>query len=306
MVIEAPATERWTMAGLLADVIAEELDDVDEGHCVRVNHLDEGLAREVMARLSERELPHVHARILEPRGEASDPLAVSADQAIEMRNRKEGVLCLFVPAGAHDSAASSLGNSFSSLDGPDLIRKAYGAFKDCQGTENAERVVEAVRRQTTSRFRPTQTELLELALAAQNRAEHGEANSIGLELWRVGLIPDAGADFERRLRNNRIAVSELARPARVSAGLDERVSKLKLESATAQAVANHLRGRNLQNARAWTQSFADAAGGSFDNWREIENEPVDCSSVTFAPLLDQHGFLNPKITGLAVRPPEWS
>lgn len=299
MAVDAPARAgHWTIAGLLADVIADELADVDDGHCVRVNHFDEALARVIIAELADRELPKLNVHLLGASRRADDPLIVSADQAIELRNRKGGVLCLFVPAGAHDSAASSLGNSFSSLDGPALIRMAHESFRARNGTNAAARLADAVQRQTTSRFRPTQTELLDLALAAQNRAERGEANQIGLELWRAGLIPDAGPDFENRLRLNRAAVSELARPARVSSGLDERVGKLKLEPATAHAVANHLRGKNLQNARAWTQSFAAAPGGSFDHWRQIDNEPVDCDSVAFTPLLDPHGFLNPKATGL--------
>jgi len=300
MVSEAPAaTERWTIANEIAAVIADELAGVEDGHCVRVNHLDEGLARSVIATLLNLKRASLHVAILEAIPSPGDPFVVTPDQAIEIRNRKAGALCLFVPAGAHDSTASSLGNSFSSLDGPSLIRTAYERRRASPETRGAAQTADAIHRQATTRFRPTYSDLLDFTLAAQTRIDRGERQDIGLELWRVGLIPDAGSDFETRLRLNRNAVVELARPARVSAGLDERVTKLKLTAESARSVAANLHGKNLQNARTWTKSLAEARDGTFNNWRAIENAPVDCDQVTIAPFIDVLGVKNPKGTGLS-------
>src|SRR5680860_322322 len=98
---------------LLADIIAGQLEGAEDGHCVRVNHLDAVLAQDVLDELAKRKRGSaLTVAILNQRTAGVTGATILADRAIEIRNRKQGVFCLFVPASAHDATASSLGNSF--------------------------------------------------------------------------------------------------------------------------------------------------------------------------------------------------
>lgn len=285
-------------ANLLAGVISRALDGVEAGHCVRVNHLDEPLSRELVRLIADGRPEGLQVRILASSRTAGVPSDVSADQAVEIRNRKEGVFCLFVPAGTHDSTASSLGNSFSELNGPALTATACKEFLASPEVKSVARLVAGIQALSTTRFRPTYSELLDFALAAQARINRGEAEQAGLELWRVGLVPDGSATYADRLRLNRNAVVEISRPGRVSASLADRVAQLKLTGASGKAVIDRLRGANLQNTKAWAEGLAADRDATFDQWRPIENPPADCDRVAMIPFVDEHGGRNAKLTGL--------
>ena len=51
---------------------------------------------------------------------ADGQFAITTDQAIALRNRKQTRVCLFVPADMVDAAFSSLANSFELMDGREL------------------------------------------------------------------------------------------------------------------------------------------------------------------------------------------
>src|SRR5260370_17647528 len=59
-------------------------------------------------------------------------LFISTDKAVEIRNRKQGRLCLFVPSDLVDAAYSSLANSFALIDGQtslsQLLKKRRKSF----------------------------------------------------------------------------------------------------------------------------------------------------------------------------------
>lgn len=289
-----------TEANLIADVIQNELRQVAVGHCVRVNHLTSTLAEEVASALARQPSPsNLTVRVL---GTYSSR-AITADQAIEIRNRKHGVFCLFVPAGAHDSTVSSLGNSFAELHGSSLIESAYKAFIDkpsisCK-VKRSVRQIRSIFQTVGAAFRPTTTELLQFALAAHQRFETDESENFGLDLWTVGLIPDAGPDFENRLGRNRRAVAEISRPSRFTASLDDRIDKLRLTPDAQSQVKQILRNANLHDAKTWTKAVIDHAGGTFDLWTPIENpEPADCAKVSIIPFRDGQEMLSKKVRGL--------
>src|SRR5207253_7426419 len=94
----------------------EEMRAAAPGACLRVDFLDredcERLCRELRRR---REGQGVETYVLLG-DRTEDDLYLLPEQAIEVRNRKRYRLCLFVPAGIVDAAASSLANSFAAFD----------------------------------------------------------------------------------------------------------------------------------------------------------------------------------------------
>jgi hypothetical protein len=286
-----------TIAGLVAEVIARELVGAEDGHCVRVNHLDRAFALETISRLRETSRgADIIAHLLTRRPDDGDPIAIPADRAIEIRNRKQGIFCLFIPAEAHDTTASSLGNSFAELNGGDLIEAALRRFLNQDTTSKPVRQAMSAARQSFATVgiaaRPTASNELDFAIAAQARVERGEEDAIGLELWRLGLIPDAAPDFAGRLRRNRQAVSEIARPRRITASLEDRVKSLRLRPESAANLGRFLRGRNLHDAKEWTHDLYAEGGSTFDQWLPLENTvPADCERLAIDPFIDPLGAL---------------
>ena len=108
---------------LLADEIFACLKGTTEGHCVRVDFLERSEAISICQYMihSSRE-PDLVIHVLTPRGGDAlhNPLYITTDEAVEIRNRKQVRLCLFVPSDLVDAAYSSLANSFAPIDGRTL------------------------------------------------------------------------------------------------------------------------------------------------------------------------------------------
>src|SRR5438094_411489 len=120
---------------LLAAEIEKRLKGTRAGHCARVNFLERDTALSVSQYLSQ--FPHADTlavHILRPDGTgagtpltvsplgiaSSSPAFITTDRAIEIRNRKQERLCLFVPSDIKDAASSSIANSFALIDGREL------------------------------------------------------------------------------------------------------------------------------------------------------------------------------------------
>src|SRR5438105_750484 len=130
-------------ADLLADAIWQELQDTETGHCARVDFLERDEAVEVCRVLAMRcGEGSLTVRILASDANAGE-LFITTDEAIELRNRKETRLCLFVPTDLVDAAFSSLANSFAPLDGRDLHARALDRLQ-AQLADEARRLVRAV------------------------------------------------------------------------------------------------------------------------------------------------------------------
>src|SRR6266568_8403993 len=107
-------------AELLADEITNQLQHTADGHCARVDFLERIEAMLLCQCLEEKCAgENIAFRLLTTRdaSDQMDSIFISADEAIEMRNRKSGRLCLFVPSDLVDAASSSLSNSFALIDG---------------------------------------------------------------------------------------------------------------------------------------------------------------------------------------------
>src|SRR6266699_5090481 len=110
---------------LLADEIFVRLQGTTEGHCVRVDFLEREDALNIcryMTLQRQQQESDLVVRVLASRDQkiADTNLFITTDKAVEIRNRKQGRLCLFVPSDLVDAAYSSLANSFAFIDGRKL------------------------------------------------------------------------------------------------------------------------------------------------------------------------------------------
>ncbi len=174
----------------LAQTLVEKLEAASVGYCLRVDHLDSGDAAALCRAVRER----IHTRGIETwvlgTTEGGDPLEITPERAIEVRNRKQVRLALLVPAGVMDVASSSLTNSFATFDLQEFWREVA---KDLL-TELPEDLQPMVRRILA-------TPRGVMAPRIEQQADYLAAviadptvRTAGREMWRIGLIPDLGGE----------------------------------------------------------------------------------------------------------------
>src|SRR2546425_11197055 len=88
---------------LLAHEIAGRLQDTEPGHCARVDFLDRSAALSVCQYMKQR-VPGAVFHILASHEAQTktDAIFITTDKAIEIRNRKQEPLCLFIPSDLVD------------------------------------------------------------------------------------------------------------------------------------------------------------------------------------------------------------
>jgi hypothetical protein len=280
---------------LTAERILQELRGAADGHCARVNYLKRDEALETCRVLQERARtsePWLLAYVLvRDATESDDTCPITADRAIELRNRKHGKLLLFVPPDLVDATISSLGNSFAEIDGRVLHRRVVEDVLDGlrPGTREA---VQRVQRELRGGAWASDESRLDFVLAANTREEIGELQLLGLELWRVGFIADGGTNFDRRVAANRRCTRLLARPQRLSLSFRDRIASLKVAPETAQQLEEFFARRPLHDVRAWSRELAGGVGPTFDQWIFPETVQTNLKEVTVAPFTDEHHAIN--------------
>jgi DNA phosphorothioation-dependent restriction protein DptH len=280
-----------TKASLLADQIINALQSTAVGHCARVDFLTRDEARSVCQTIMSRSQPNgtvFHILTSDSHEATDDPLFLTTDQAVELRNRKQERLCLFVPADVVDAAVSSLGNSFELVDARVLQRRALDQFL-AEAPESSLKAIRGVFAQLHGHANAGDDQRLDFSTAVLARMAEGGLTQAGLELWRVGLIADGSVEFSQALRRNRVAVLKLARPAKPQATPGERIQSLGVDTETAAALARFFRNRPLYDRHAWSRVLAEGAGPTFDTWRFPEQQPSNLQSVTLRPFVDTQG-----------------
>ncbi|HEU0002039.1 MAG TPA: ATP-binding protein [Ktedonobacteraceae bacterium] len=274
---------------LLAKEIEKQLKDTKEGHCARVDFLERDEAAALCHYLYETSVSEdIAFRVLITRNSSNqrEVISLTTDEAIEIRNRKYGRLCLFVPSDLVDAAYSSLANSFALIDGRKLQESALRYIRRIL-PDDAQKVLQTV---TRGRLQASYDQRLDFALAAQELAQHGELAKLGLELWRVGLIADASPDFVENLKSNQVSTTELAHPSRISAMARERIQSLKVDKATAKALGLFFRGRSMNNVLAWSRELASEQL-TFDRWVFPDRDRSNIRSVTVQPFVNSNGVV---------------
>ncbi len=276
---------------LLAQEIVAQLKDTGRGHCARVDFLDSAIAMSVCRYIRHHNMvPGTIFHLLAANEDqpASNPIFITTDKAIEIRNRKYECLCLFIPSEYIGATYSSIANSFALIDGrqlqetvlkhvlkqlsPELfstVRSVFGQLRRLSGISAEHR--------------------LDFALAVYQHMQNGTTEELGLELWRIGLIADASATFLARLITNRDCTVSLSRPRKLAATARERIETLKVDEETATALGQFFRGRAMNDVQAWSRTLAEERMLTFDLWRFPKIEPSDLNTVTIAPFVNAQG-----------------
>ncbi len=274
----------------LAKQLHERLQDGGPGFCIRVDYLGREDAGQVCAKLRMMCMEDDEAFVL-----SADPHSdheLSPEKAIEIRNRKQLRLCLFVPVGVMDAAASSLTNSFGCFDLAEFWKEASNDL--LAGLPSA--IQPAVRRVLTT---------LRGAIAAtsEQRVDYLGAVSadpvprtVGREMWRLGLIPDVGeSDFVERLEKNQTCVRELSRPIRAHSSPEERLESLRLADVQfGKELQAFFTGKRLRDSRTWLQALSQPSylgTLTFDQWVFEEGEQSDLLEIEVEPLLNGEGVV---------------
>lgn len=276
---------------LLAREIVARLQDTDAGHCARVDFLDRAEAVSVCQYIMREHLADsvlFHILASQAAQANADMLFITTDKAIEIRNRKQERLCLFIPSDLVDAAYSSIANSFALIDGRALhalvLRKVLARL-----SPELASLARAVFARLRGLSGVSDEQRLDFALALYNRMQTGKTTQIGLELWRVGLIADGSGTFVSRLDNNHDCVSGLSRPNKLGATTRERIQSIKVDSTTATALGQFFHGRAMNDVRSWSRALAEESALTFDRWIFPKTEPSDMRSVSVTPFVNAKG-----------------
>nr|BBH95966.1 hypothetical protein KTA_41650 [Thermogemmatispora argillosa] len=292
MVISSPQSE--LKISLLAEALLKEIRGTSAGHCARIDflELDDALplCRRLRASKQAEQGALFHILTTERAHTPDDPLFITPDRAIELRNRKVGCFCLFIPAGSVDATASSLANAFAPIDGRRLYEAALQELR--QRLQDVSPEAAAQVQTVLSRLRNwpglSHERRLDFVAAAYEHVLNGTANKIGLELWRVGLISDARPNFTDFLDRNRRLTTLLARPKKFDATLVERVQELKVESRTARELLRFLQGKALSDVHDWSRALVEK-GLTLDRWEFIQYEESDLRDFEIEPFANAKG-----------------
>lgn len=288
--IDAPQTSTLQVE-LLAREIVARLKDAEPGHCARVDFLDRAEAQRICHYISQQQIvPGIvfHILVSNEAPVENNAIFITTDKAIELRNRKQQPLCLFIPSDLVDAAYSSIANSFALIDG-----RALHAFVLERVRAQLSSELQSVVRPVFARLRGltgvSDEQRLDFALTMLRRMKSGETTQPGLELWRVGLIADASDTFASRLDNNRDCVLSLSRPNKLGATTRERVQSIKVDTSTTTALIQFFHGRAMNDVRVWSRDLAKEQSLTFDRWIFPKTDPSDMRSVSITPFVNARG-----------------
>ncbi|ABW14772.1 conserved hypothetical protein [Parafrankia sp. EAN1pec] len=234
---------------------------------------------------------------------SDDDAVISPERAIELRNRKSAALLLLVPAGTDSPAASSLENSFESIDIEDLFAKIVRdalhrldrPLRDLFGQVQA-----TVRRGAFPRSRQARAEyLLAVGAAAADPVAGGAGAAqyvAGTHLHLLGLIPDqGGASFVSRLDANAQCVTALVKPGRSQKDARTRLADcpLRQDDERYRAIERFLVAVPRLSERAWLRDLAadDNADLAFNRWPLDLPVDSDLVALQIEPFANTEGII---------------
>ncbi|MBP1467951.1 TraM recognition domain-containing protein [Candidatus Chloroploca sp. M-50] len=279
-----PSVSPHLVETILAETIAHHFTGTEPGHCVRVDFFELPQIRAICTAL-QAHAPQVAIHVL---GTQNDALTITTDRAIELRNRKQVQLCLFVPTDLVDAAFSSLANSFAILDGRALLHTALQCVRE-RLSPPVRAMVNDVVSCLRLPLRVSESQKIAFCQALIELEAQERLDEAGTVLWHVGLIADRGADFRARLDRNRRCVIKLAMPLKLQASLMERIASTNVDPTTTAQLMLFFRDRVMNDHVAWSQAMAAGHGPTFEQWIFPVEERSDLRSVTLQSFVDRQG-----------------
>ncbi|GCE27572.1 hypothetical protein KDA_30560 [Dictyobacter alpinus] len=291
-------TKSTKLVELLAADILSQFKGTQPGHCARVNYLSNAEANALCEYINATSRKKISAYVLTKQSTQLTSSSITVDKAIELRNRKEESLCLFVPADLIDAAYSSLGNSFAIINGQELHTHALRRVMN-QLPVKAARFVRTTFSQLRGSLNVSDNQKLDFAMAVLKRTEELELQQAGLELWRVGLISDATigelvdapipSELDNKLEQNRRSTLALARPTKIDATTRDRIQNLKVDEQTAFKLNLFFKGRSLNNVQSWSRALAKTQELTFDTWVFPASEKSDIREIKIKSFVNAKG-----------------
>ena len=276
---------------LLASEVVAHLKNTEPGHCARVDFLNRIEALQVCQYIMLHQLVQgvvFHILVSNEAQMKTDPIFITTDKAIEIRNRKQERLCLFISSDLVDAAYSSIANSFALIDGRALHSLVLKRVLDELSPE-LRTVVRTVFARLRGLSSVSEEHRLDFTLSLFRHMQSGETTQIGLELWRIGLIADGSDTFVSRLDNNRDCVLSLSRPSKLGATTRERIQSIKIDAPTTTALGKFFHGRTMNDVRTWSRELAREQRLTFDRWIFPKTDPSDMRAVSITPFVNARG-----------------
>ncbi len=280
---------------IVANEIVTYMKDTEAGHCARVDFLSHVEALNICQYIQQKQLvTGVAFHILTSDDEKTreNTLFITTDKAIEIRNRKQERLCLFIATDLVDAASSSIANSFALIDGRALHALVLKRITDKLSPEFTT-IMRSVMSKLHGLSGMSDERRLDFALALLHHMQRNETTPPGLELWRVGLIADADNGFVARLDRNRECTQALSRPNKLGATTRERIQSIKVDASTTTALENFFRKYAMNNVRTWSQALAAEPTLTFDRWVFPTVNQSDLQGVIITPFLRATGEVEP-------------
>ncbi|MFC7432021.1 MULTISPECIES: ATP-binding protein [unclassified Agrococcus] len=254
----------------------------EAGHCARLDDIELTLALD-LAQMFARDDRFLVGVLRE---HASTPVEMSAERAIELRNRKSAPLLLLVPAG-EGHAASSLDNSFERTPMVQLLDAAARRMHRTVKDPDVAAGLGILRRANVAAGREAWAEFLAAVAAVPTLA------GLGANLWRIGLVPDVGEDVLDRLAWNAHAVANIARPTRPAASIDERLNAAGVQEGSWRFPLRQFleaQREGLVDPTVWARELVQHSSElSFERWVRVEQVEGELQQLVVDPFQKADG-----------------
>ncbi len=273
----------------LTNLMIEQLKNMTLGQCLRIDDINEVTAHGLVAGLKEiAQGSDIYC--LGP-ANSSDGVTISAENAIERRNRKVQPLLLFVPVG-QGHAASSLDNSFSRESFVSLLTRAAEKLDASLAKTEIFKSVRAAKKLVKAKVSADQW-----ADFLSTLVDSPTDDNFGRELWQIGLVPDLGEHPSERLEANSLAVTAISRPRRPTASvLDRIVAAAVREGAKRTELLFFLEKQSdLTQSRKWSRQILDDYPGilTFEQWPLVDSATSHIESLSIIPFMKENGEIDP-------------
>jgi len=293
-ILQGNGDEKMTQMGdalhsELTNLMVKQLESMTPGQCLRIDDINETRAHGLVAGL--KELGSRSGIFCLGSTNSSDGVTISAENAIERRNRKLEPLLLFVPVGK-GHAASSLDNSFDRESFASLLKRAATNLESALDKTEISKSVKVAKKLVKARISADHwVEFLSTLVSSPTNANFGR------ELWQIGLTPDFGEDPIVRLESNSLAANAISRPRRPTASVLDRIVAAAVREG-AKRTELHLffeKQADLTQSRNWSKIISDDYPHilTFEKWPLVNSATSHIESLSIVPFVKENGDVDP-------------
>ena len=214
---------------------------------------------------------------------------ISVDTAIELRNMEGSSLALLVPLGKA-SGESSLKNTFKSFSYQYLIEKvADRILSELEAEDVEQKITPLIKELQSTNKQKKDQDWVEFLLAIKSQPSEA---GIGLNLWRLGLIPDVGPEISKRLKRNIDTCKRLKAPPGPTSSTNSRLISLGLrDSKLAWELQDCLSGEDISQVTKWTRKLLEKGNGTltFERWELLDDSSVAIQDLRISSFTDPAG-----------------